>query len=61
MSAAAPLPPCDLVGETLAVFLADVLAAVVLLAVGGLLGAADGTPPTCSLYPCLAPKSSMNS
>jgi hypothetical protein len=45
----------------LAVFLADVFAPVVLFAVGGLLGATDGTPPTCSLYPCLAPKSSMNS
>jgi hypothetical protein len=61
MSAAAPFPPCDFAGEPLAVFLADVFAPVVLFAVGGLLGATDGTPPTCSLYPCLAPKSSMNS
>jgi len=45
MSAAAPCPPIDLVGEE--AFLAVPLLAVVFLAVGGLLGATDGTPPTC--------------
>ena len=61
MSAAAPLPPIDFVGEVFAVFLAEVFAAGVLLAVGGLLGGTDGAPATCSLNPYLAPKSSMNS
>jgi len=61
MSAAAPFPDRDLVGDIFVVFLADDLPAVVFFAVGGLLAGTDGAPPTCSLNPCLAPKSSINS